>query len=48
MKTELPRLGDFQLWGQDEIRIYTMRGWCIVDKRLKDEILGTFPDEVLS
>lgn len=38
-----PRLGDYQEWGQDELRIYTMRGWCIIEKKQYDEVLGTFP-----
>ena len=38
-----PILGDHQLWGADEIRIYTMRGWCIVEKELLQEILNSFP-----
>lgn len=45
MKTKEPRLGDFQEWGQDELRIYTMRGWCIIEKKLYEEVLGTFPVE---
>ena len=40
MKTKEPRLGDFQEWGQDELRIYTMRGWCIIEKKLYEEVLS--------
>lgn len=43
MKTKEPRLGDYQEWGQDELRIYTMRGWCIIEKKLYEEVLATFP-----
>jgi len=42
-KNKEPRLGDTQEWGQDEIRIYTMRGWCIVDKKLEQEVWDSFP-----
>jgi len=42
-KNKEPRLGDFQEWGQDEIRIYTMRGWCIVEKKLYEEVINSFP-----
>ena len=42
-KNKEPRLGDYQLWGQDEIRIYTMRGWCIVEKKLYEEVINSFP-----
>ena len=43
MKKKEPRLGDYQLWGADEIRIYTMRGWCIVEKKLYEEVINSFP-----
>ena len=28
-----PQIGDSQPWGHDEVRIYTSRGWCIIDKK---------------
>jgi hypothetical protein len=46
-RTKRPQLGDYQLWGADEIRIYTMRGWCIIDKRLYNEVLESFPQPPL-
>lgn len=36
----MDKLGTYQLWGADEIRILTMRGWVIVrkGKELQEEI----------
>jgi hypothetical protein len=38
-------LGDMREWGQDEVRIYTSRGWVLCTKR-KEFIKGKFSNEI--
>jgi len=39
------KLGDHQNFGPDQIRIYTMRGWVIIDKNELQEELNKMPKE---
>ena len=39
------KLGDTKEWGQDEVRVYTSRGWVLCTKR-KEFIKGKFTNEL--
>lgn len=41
----MTKLGDTKEWGQDEVRVYTSRGWVLCTKR-KEFIKGKFTNEL--